>query len=98
MNSWATAQSHRLGLSARAGSIVAAFYGTAIFVLGVWIFFQFEVAARPQPIDEVICVLAVTFAAGCAGFAASRAHGRKRYGWLAMTTAMTSWAIAESFA
>jgi diguanylate cyclase (GGDEF)-like protein len=50
---------------------------------------------QAQPVNEVACILAVGVAMGCATFAARRAEGRVRYGWLAMAVALLSWVLGE---
>ena len=42
---------------------------------------------------EVVSVLCLVFAAACAGRAARSAAGRRRFGWLALVTALLGWAV-----
>jgi diguanylate cyclase len=85
----------RLGLPARVGWLVVAVYAVAgllVIASSVW---GWQGAYATRPIDEIVSVLCLVFAAGCAGYAARFAVGRRRLGWLALVTALLGWAVGE---
>jgi diguanylate cyclase (GGDEF)-like protein len=69
-----------------------------MLTLVAWSLIAGDEAHPTRPIDGLVCVVALSFATGCAVIAAGRAHGRRRYGWLAMTAALVSWVIGEFLA
>ncbi|OBJ49398.1 bifunctional diguanylate cyclase/phosphodiesterase [Mycobacterium sp. 1423905.2] len=49
-----------------------------------------------RTVDQLVTLLCVTFAAGCAGYAARGTAGtRRRLGWVALLTALLGWAAGE---
>jgi diguanylate cyclase len=85
----------RFGLPARVGWLVVAVYAVAgllVIASSVW---GWHGAYATRPIDEIVSVLCLVFAAGCAGYAARFAVGRRRLGWLALVTALLGWAVGE---
>ncbi|MDP7724890.1 diguanylate cyclase domain-containing protein [Mycobacterium sp. TY814] len=48
-----------------------------------------------RPAVQVVTVLCLAFAAGCAGRAARHATGRRRGGWVALVVALAGWAAGE---
>ncbi|MDP7705445.1 diguanylate cyclase domain-containing protein [Mycobacterium sp. TY815] len=48
-----------------------------------------------RPAVQVVTVLRLAFAAGCAGRAARHATGRRRGGWVALVVALAGWAAGE---
>jgi diguanylate cyclase len=85
----------RLGLPARVARPVVAVYGVAALLVAASSFWGREGPYATQSVDEVAKVLCLVFAAGCAYWAARLAAGRRRYGWLALVTALLGWAIGE---
>jgi diguanylate cyclase len=85
----------RLGLPARVVWLVVAVYGVAAaLVVASW-GWGWQGAYATRPIDELVSVLCLVFAAGCAGYAARFAVGRRRLGWLALATGLLGWAVGE---
>ncbi|WP_264916795.1 diguanylate cyclase domain-containing protein [Mycobacterium kiyosense] len=48
-----------------------------------------------RPLVQVVTVLCLLFAAGCAARAARHAVGRRRFGWLSLAVALTGWVVGE---
>nr|WP_246398888.1 diguanylate cyclase [Mycobacterium vicinigordonae] len=48
-----------------------------------------------RPFVQVVTILCLLFAAGCAGQAARHAVGRRRFGWVSMVVALTGWVVGE---
>ena len=85
----------RFGLPARVGWLVVAVYAVAgllVIASSVW---GWQGAHATRPVDEIVSVLCLVFAAGCAGYAARFEVGRRRLGWLALVTALLGWAVGE---
>ena len=85
MTRWAGNPWRRLGLPAPAGWLVVAIYGVAAVLVVVF----------ARPVDEIVLVVCLLFAAGCVGYAARCSAGRRRFGWLALVTALVGWAVGE---
>jgi diguanylate cyclase (GGDEF)-like protein len=75
----------RFGLPAPVGWLVVAIYGAAAVL----------VVAFTEPVDEIVLVVCLLFTAACVGYAARRSTGRRRFGWLALVTALVGWAVGE---
>ena len=85
----------RFGLPARVGWLVVGGYGlAAALVVASWAW-GWQGAYATRPIDEIVSVLCLVFAAGCASYAARFAVGRRRLGWLALATGLLGWAVGE---
>ncbi len=87
----------RFGVSARAGWLLAGGYGLGAVLIasfGIWRIAAGWHGQLPfRPVDGLVLLLSLLFTAGCAGNAARRASGRRRFGWLALVTALLSWAL-----
>ena len=80
-----------MGLSC---SIVGGYVVAAALVAASWVW-GWRGAYATRPLDEVVSVLCLLFAAACAGRAAIAADGRRRAGWLALATGLSGWAAGE---
>ena len=85
----------RLGLPAHVGWLVVAVYSVAAVLIAASSVFGWEGVYATRPVDELVTVLCLVFAAVCAGRAARAAVGRRRLGWLALVTALLGWAVGE---
>ena len=85
----------RFALPARVGWLVLGGYGVAAALVVASSVWGWRGAYATRPIDEIVSVLSLVFAAGCAGHAARFAVGRRRFGWLALVTALLGWAVGE---
>jgi diguanylate cyclase (GGDEF)-like protein len=85
----------RLGLPARHGWLVVAVYGVAAVLVAASSVWGWRGAYATRPVDQVVSVLCLLFTAACAGKAARSADGRRRLGWLALTTGLVGWAFGE---
>jgi diguanylate cyclase len=85
-----------LGLPARVAVAVVAVYGVAGLLVAASLLWGSEGPYAASSVDEVVKVLCLVFAAACTYRAARLAVGRRRYGWLALVTALLGWAVGES--
>ena len=85
----------RLGVPARVGWLVVAVYGVAAVLIAASSVLGGQGVYATRPVDELVMVPCVVFAAVCAGRAARSAVGRRRFGWLALVTALLGWAVGE---
>jgi diguanylate cyclase len=93
MKRWTGNPWRRLELPARVGWLVVAAYGVAaLLVIASWLGGWYRAT---RPVDQVVLVLCLVFAAACAGYAAHSAAGRRRFGWLALGIALLGWAVGE---
>jgi len=95
MKRWTGNPWQRLGLPARLGWLVVGGYGIAAALVVASSVWGWQGAYATRPIDEIVSVLSLLFAAGCAGHAARAAVGRRRFGWLALVTGLLGWAVGE---
>ena len=95
MKRWAGNPWRRFGLPARIGWLVLVVYGVAAALVAASSLLGWNGAYATRPVDEVVSVLSLVFAAACAGYAAHLAVGRRRIGWLALVTALLGWAVGE---
>ncbi len=95
MKRWTGNPWRRIGLPARVGWLVVAAYGVAAVLVVASSVGGWRGAYATRPVDEVVSVLCLVFAAACAGKAARSAVGRRRFGWLALVTALLGWAVGE---
>ncbi|MGO9925256.1 MAG: diguanylate cyclase domain-containing protein, partial [Mycobacterium sp.] len=95
MTRWTGNPWQRFGLPARVGWLVAGGYGVAAVLVAASSVFQWRGVYETRPVDEVVLVLCLVFAAACAGHGARFAVGRHRIGWLALATALLGWAAGE---
>ena len=95
MTRWTGNPWRRFGLSARVGWLVVGGYGVAAALVAASSVWAWKGAYATRPVDEVVSVLCLVFAAACAGYAARFAVGRRRFGWLALVTALLGWAVGE---
>jgi diguanylate cyclase len=95
MKRWAGNPWRRFGLPARVGWLVVGGYGAAAVLVVASSVGGWRGAYATRPVDQVVSVLCLVFAAACAGKAARSAVGRRRFGWLALVTALFGWAVGE---
>ena len=85
----------RLGVPAHVGWLVVAVYSVAAVLIAASSVFGWEGVYATRPVDELVTVLCLVFAAVCAGRAARAAVGRRSLGWLALVTGLLGWAVGE---
>lgn len=95
MNRWTGNPWRRLGVPAALGWLVAGIYGVAAVLVVASFAGRWEGAYATRPVDELVSVLCLVFAASCAGYAGRRAVGRRRVGWLVLVAALLGWAVGE---
>jgi diguanylate cyclase len=95
MKGWTQNAWRRLGLPARVGWLVVAGYGVAMMLVAASSVWGWQGPYTTRPVDQFVSVLCLVFAAACAGRAARFAVGARRFGWLALTTALLGWAVGE---
>lgn len=95
MTRWAGNPWRRLGLSARAGWLLVAFYGTAVVLVSASSLHRWRGAYGTRPVDEVVFALCLLVTASTAGYAARFSTGRRRFGWLALVIGLLGWAAGE---
>jgi len=97
MTRWTGNPWRRFGLSARTGWLVVGVYGVAALLVVTSSVWGWEGAYGTRPVDEVVLVVCLVFAAACAGYAARFEAGprRRRIGWLALAAALMGWAVGE---
>lgn len=83
------------GLAPAIGWAVIAGYGLAAALVGASSWFDWHGPYATRPVIQIVTVIGLAFAAGCAGRAARHAQGRRSAGWLAMTVALAGWAVGE---
>jgi diguanylate cyclase (GGDEF)-like protein len=94
MKRWTRNPWRRLGLAGNVGWLVAGGYATVGLLVAASSMFAWEGAYATRPVDEVVTALCLVFAAGCAGWAARfEVQRRRRFGWLALMTALLGWAV-----
>ncbi len=80
------------GVPAGVGWLVFAVYGlAALLVATSWVWGD----NADRRVDELVTVPCLVLAAACAARAARCALGRRRFGWLALVTALLGWAVGE---
>ena len=94
MKRWTGNPWRRFGLPARVGWLVAGGYGVAALVVASSVWGR-EDGYATRPVNVLVSVLCLGFAATCAGKAARFAVGLRRLGWLALVTALLGWAVGE---
>jgi diguanylate cyclase len=95
MKRWAGEPWRRFCLPARTGWLVVAGYAVAGSLIATGSVLGWEGAHATRPVDEIVTVLCLVFAAACSASAARREAGRRRAAWLALTTALLGWAAGE---
>jgi diguanylate cyclase (GGDEF)-like protein len=95
MKRWAGNPWQQFGLATRIGWSVIVGYTAAASLIAASSLWGWTGAYATRPIDEIVTLLCLLFAAAGTGYAARFAAGRRRYGWLAMTVALVGWAIGE---
>ncbi|WP_083667215.1 bifunctional diguanylate cyclase/phosphodiesterase [Mycobacterium sp. SP-6446] len=96
MTRWTGNPWRRLGLPAHIGWLVAGGYGVAALLVAASSIWRWRGAYATRPVDEVVFALCLVAAAACAGYAARcSTERRRRFGWLALVTALVGWAIGE---
>ena len=88
MRRWAGNPWRRFGLSAGISWFVVGGYGLAAALILVCSIGGWQAVYARRPVDHVVTVLCVLFAAASAGYAARCAAGRHRFGWLALATGL----------
>jgi diguanylate cyclase len=92
---WTENPWQRFGLPACVGWLVVGGYGVAAVLVIASFVGGWRGAYATRPVDEVVSVVCLVFAAGCAAIAARFAVGRRRFGWLALGTGLLGWAVGE---
>jgi diguanylate cyclase len=95
MKRWTENPRQRFGPPARVGWLVVGGYSVAAVLVIASFVWGWHGAYATRPVDEVVSVVCLVFAAGCAAIAARFAVGRHRFGWLALGTGLLSWAVGE---
>jgi diguanylate cyclase (GGDEF)-like protein len=95
MKRWTENPWQRFGLPARVGWLVVGGYSVAAALVVASEVSGWYGAYGTRPVDEIVSVPCLVFAAACAGYAARFAVGRRRLGWLALVTALLGWAVGE---
>ena len=95
MKRWTETPWQRFGLPARVGWLVVGGYSVAVVLVIASFVWGWHGAYATRPVDEVVSVVCLVFAAGCAAIAARFAVGRRRFGWLALGTGLLGWAVGE---
>ncbi len=85
----------RFGLPPRIGWLVVGGYSLAAVLIIMSSIWGWQGAYATRPVDNVALTLCLVFAAACAGYAAHFAVGRRRFGWLALVTALVGAAVGE---
>lgn len=95
MKRWAGMQCPFTGLTVGVtGAVVGGYSLAAALVIASSVLgWQGPYATRPAV--QVVTVLCLTFAAGCAGRAARHSLGRRRFGWAALVLALAGWVAGE---
>ena len=95
MKRWARAAWRRFARLGRIGWIAAGVYCGALALIAAWAVWSWEDIDQTRPVDEIVYLICLVFAMGCAVAAARSMHGRRRYGWFALACALTAWAVGE---
>jgi diguanylate cyclase (GGDEF)-like protein len=96
MKRWMGNPFQRLGLPIRLGYLVVAGYGVTAAVVVASSALGCKDACATRPMGQVVSVLCLLFATACAFKAAAGSSAtRRRFGWLALTTALLGWAVGE---
>ncbi|GAB4902261.1 hypothetical protein MAHJHV53_10380 [Mycobacterium avium subsp. hominissuis] len=95
MKRWAVNPWRRSGVPARVGWLLAGGYGTAALLVLLSSVRGWRGPYGTRPVDDLVMFVCLAVAAICAARAARAASGRRRYGWLALTTALLGWAVGE---
>ncbi|WP_083662989.1 diguanylate cyclase domain-containing protein [Mycobacterium sp. IS-2888] len=96
MTRWTGNPWRRIGLPAHIGWLVAGGYGVAGLLVVASSIWEWRGAYATRPVDEAVFALCLVAAAACAGYAARcSTERRRRFGWLALVTALVGWAIGE---
>ena len=95
MKRWTENPWQRFGLRACVGWLVVGGYSVAVVLVIASFVWGWHGAYATRPVDEVVSVVCLVFAAGCAAIAARFAVGRRRFGWLALGTGLLGWAVGE---
>jgi diguanylate cyclase (GGDEF)-like protein len=93
MTRWTGNPWRRFGLPARVGWLVAGGYGAAAVLVVISSVFGWRGPYTTRPVDEVVMALCLVVAAACVGYAARFSIGRRRFGWMALVTALVGWAV-----
>jgi diguanylate cyclase (GGDEF)-like protein len=83
------------GLAMGISCSVVGGYGLAAALVAASRLFRWHGAYATRPVDQVVTLICLAFAIGCAGRAARHSLGRRRAGWLTMTVALAGWAVGE---
>ena len=94
-NRWTVNPWQRFGISARLGWLVVGGYAVGALLVVASPLFRWRRVQAARPIDEVVIALCLVVAAVCAGYAARFSVGRRRFGWMALVTALAGWAVGE---
>lgn len=83
------------GLRARVGWLVVAAYGVAAALVVTSSVRGWKGVYATRPVDEIVLLGCLAFAALCVAYAARFAKGRRRLGWLALATGLAAWGVGE---
>ncbi len=95
MKHWARKAQLRFRSLGHVGWVAAFVYLGAMLVMVAWVLFSWEDAYGTRPVDEIAYLVCLVVAVACAARAVRSARGRRRYGWLALIAAFSSWVVAE---
>lgn len=95
MKRWTQTAWQRIGLPERVGWLVVAGYGVAAALVAASSIFNWQGAYATRPVNELVTVLCLLAAAGAAWRAARHTDGRRRFGWVALVTALVGWAVGQ---
>ena len=85
----------RFAMLGRIGWVVAAVYAAALAVVGAWALRSWEDSYGTRPVDEAAYLVCLAVAVCCGVRALRSARGRRRYGWLTLSLALSAWVLAE---
>jgi diguanylate cyclase (GGDEF)-like protein len=95
MKRWAVNPWRRSGVPARTGWLLASAYGVAELLVLLSSFRGWRGPYGTRPVDEFVTAVCLAITAVCVSYAARYAAGRRRYGWLALVTALVGWTAGE---
>ena len=85
----------RFAMLGRIGWVVAAVYAASLAVVGAWALRSWEDSYGTRPVDEAAYLVCLVVAVCCGVRALRSARGRRRYGWLTLSLALSAWVLAE---
>jgi diguanylate cyclase len=79
----------------RLGLVATVFYAIAVLLTTASVVVSWRNPGPGQRIEDIVYVLCLVFALGCTVRAVRAARDRRRLGWIALTVALATWAVAE---